>query len=432
VNVKIDAIFVGNRFRKDYKEMEQLRDSISTHGLLQPIVTDELYNLIAGGRRLQACKDLGWQEIPVSIQKDIDEYGRRVLELEENHQRADLDWHEEVELKSEIHKLQTERHGQHKGGRDANDDAWSIEKTAVMLGESKSNTHEDLQLAEAMRVLPALKKAKNKTEAKKQVKKLLERAVMAEQHRRKVLTEDQIPVVEKAEEMYIIGEALPGLQSMLSEDPLYMFADVDPPYAINLKETKRSYSDGQLAANEDGYQEMEGDTYLLRMQMIAEEVYRVLAKDAWAVWWYGLSWHDELFTLLDEVGFDVDPIPAIWAKAQGQSNNPELFLGRAYETFFILRKGTPILPGVGRPNVFSYSTVPPQRKYHITEKPIDLMLDILTTFAHPASDVLVPFLGSGVSLRAALMSGREGVGFEISDQFKPTFLARVADDHKKG
>jgi ParB family chromosome partitioning protein len=65
--VLIEQINVGPRFRKDLGDIDNLAKSIQELGLLQPIVISETYDLIAGQRRLEACKSLGWTEIPATI-----------------------------------------------------------------------------------------------------------------------------------------------------------------------------------------------------------------------------------------------------------------------------------------------------------------------------------------------------------------------------
>jgi hypothetical protein len=45
----------------------KLARSIRDIGLLHPIVVSQDGLLLAGGRRLEACKMLGWQDIPVTI-----------------------------------------------------------------------------------------------------------------------------------------------------------------------------------------------------------------------------------------------------------------------------------------------------------------------------------------------------------------------------
>ncbi len=62
---KIDAIRIGERLRKDLQDLKPLAESIQAIGLLHPVVIDSDRNLIAGHRRLEACKLLGWDEVPV-------------------------------------------------------------------------------------------------------------------------------------------------------------------------------------------------------------------------------------------------------------------------------------------------------------------------------------------------------------------------------
>ena len=90
-----------NQPRKDFDEdaLNELADSISKHGLIQPIVVrptaNGTYSIIAGERRWRACRIAGLSEIPVVI-KDIDEKSVMELALIENLQREDLNAVEEA------------------------------------------------------------------------------------------------------------------------------------------------------------------------------------------------------------------------------------------------------------------------------------------------------------------------------------------------
>ncbi len=55
------------RIRQDPGDIAALENSIREVGLLQPILVDEKSRLIAGYRRLTACRNLGWREIEVSV-----------------------------------------------------------------------------------------------------------------------------------------------------------------------------------------------------------------------------------------------------------------------------------------------------------------------------------------------------------------------------
>jgi ParB family chromosome partitioning protein len=76
----------------DAAELRSLSESISEHGLLQPVVVRKQgnrYQLIAGERRLRAAQDAGWAEVPANI---IEANDRQTAELAiiENLQRKDL------------------------------------------------------------------------------------------------------------------------------------------------------------------------------------------------------------------------------------------------------------------------------------------------------------------------------------------------------
>jgi ParB-like nuclease family protein len=90
VEVDINSIIVGERRREDFGDMDGLAESIDRHGLFHPIVVDDKRNLIAGERRLRACKSLGWSLIPTRSFRNLTEDERREIELEENIRRKDL------------------------------------------------------------------------------------------------------------------------------------------------------------------------------------------------------------------------------------------------------------------------------------------------------------------------------------------------------
>ena len=89
--ISIDDIKVRKRVRKDLGNLEALKDSLRRYGLMNPITLNSKYELVAGQRRLEAAKQLGWTTIAVNI---IDSANDRIsqleMELEENTQRYDF------------------------------------------------------------------------------------------------------------------------------------------------------------------------------------------------------------------------------------------------------------------------------------------------------------------------------------------------------
>lgn len=85
----------------DHESLEQLAESISSYGVLQPIIVRENpnfnghYEIIAGERRWRAAKMAGLNEIPAII-IDSDDFNTTQLSLVENLQRVDLNPVEEA------------------------------------------------------------------------------------------------------------------------------------------------------------------------------------------------------------------------------------------------------------------------------------------------------------------------------------------------
>ena len=84
----------------DEAELQALADSISTHGIVQPLTVRELtngyYQIIAGERRWRAARLAGLTEVPAVIM-DADDKKTMELALIENLQRQDLNAVEEAQ-----------------------------------------------------------------------------------------------------------------------------------------------------------------------------------------------------------------------------------------------------------------------------------------------------------------------------------------------
>ena len=92
----------------DQEKIEQLAASIAQYGLLQPITVlpleDGSYQLVAGERRLLACRRLRMQEVP-AILTTMDEERSSALALVENIQRCDLNFFEEAAAIQKLMKM---------------------------------------------------------------------------------------------------------------------------------------------------------------------------------------------------------------------------------------------------------------------------------------------------------------------------------------
>lgn len=88
------------RRRMNPERLQELADSISAQGLVQPVVVRKIgsdrYEIIAGERRWQAAQLAGLAEIPVVI-RDVKDQAAMAMSLVENIQREDLNPLEEAE-----------------------------------------------------------------------------------------------------------------------------------------------------------------------------------------------------------------------------------------------------------------------------------------------------------------------------------------------
>ncbi len=92
--------------RKDFNdtELKELAQSITMYGVIQPIIVRKTaigYQLVAGERRIRACRMIGKATIPAVIQ-EMDDQEIAAVALIENLQRRDLNYFEEAEAYSRL------------------------------------------------------------------------------------------------------------------------------------------------------------------------------------------------------------------------------------------------------------------------------------------------------------------------------------------
>jgi N6-adenosine-specific RNA methylase IME4/ParB-like chromosome segregation protein Spo0J len=120
----LDEIIVGHRHRKDLGDIAALTASIADVGLLQPPVVTPAKRLIAGARRLQAVKRLGWAEVPVTVACNLEDACAALrAERDENTCRKDFLITEKVALGERLEDLEVraakrrQREGAQRGGQ---------------------------------------------------------------------------------------------------------------------------------------------------------------------------------------------------------------------------------------------------------------------------------------------------------------------------
>ena len=424
-------IVVGERFRKEYTGISELKDSLSgPEGLISPLAVRDFgdhYELAAGGRRIKAIDELKWQDVTVRIYPaETDELTIKTVELAENIQRKQMTYSEEVAAMSEIHNLYVAKFGQ-KVGKEGH----SIRDTAKLLGVSHTTVADNLKLAKAIKEIPQLADCKNQKEATSLLDKVNETIMISEVAKRADVERLERPdkVRDGLIHSYIVDDFFRG--SLGLQVGSYDLIEIDPPYGVDFKKARDDSS--SKASSVMSYNEVDKDAYQLFLQDLFRQCYKLAATNSWMIVWFAFEpWANVVYEEITKSGFRCSRRPALWIKPSGMAASPNTQLASDVESFYYARKGDPGIVKAGRSSYYQYSQVTPANKIHPTERPIEMIEEVLTTFAYPGSHVLVPFAGSGNTLLAAHNLNMRSVGFDLSKEYRDAYTLRVSNNFSKG
>lgn len=147
--VNIEKVIVKDRIRKDFGNIKELADDIKQNGLINPPVVNKEYELLAGERRLRACKSLGWNQIEVRMMDTRDAEHELNVEISENESRKEFSKSERVDYMRRLLRIeqakakerQTLGEKSHEGGR-------ADEKTAEKFDMSSNTLRKELSIAD--------------------------------------------------------------------------------------------------------------------------------------------------------------------------------------------------------------------------------------------------------------------------------------------
>ncbi|MFN3603724.1 MAG: ParB N-terminal domain-containing protein [Leptonema sp. (in: bacteria)] len=104
MQIPIKDIKIPPRIRNKKIDVEDLMESFSEFGQLQPILINQDYELLAGYRRYKAAKKLGWESIDAKIIDVKDKKKRILIEWEENQVRKNFNAEEIEKAKRALEK----------------------------------------------------------------------------------------------------------------------------------------------------------------------------------------------------------------------------------------------------------------------------------------------------------------------------------------
>jgi len=403
--IPLDKIIVSpDRNRKKMGSIDELADSISRYGLLNPVTITKTGQLIAGERRFRAHQKLRLESIPAQFYEELDPFEVKAVEIEENARRLDLDWREEAMAVLDYHELRRSR-----------DPEWTVEMTGDALGMERNATSRRVAVAQELRTNPKkFESFDGLYSAYNFIRREHQRLVDEEANTflsdpdgylDEVLSED-IEVSELPKK--VLQPMRPALgdihnvtfQEWLEKDwkdEKFNVVHCDFPYGIY-----------HHKSDQGGMEKREGESYEDTPEIfwglcdvLAKRIDTLLDVKAHIIFWYPTHFYTEIKDYFTAAGLVVDPVPLVWVKSDNTGILPDSNRGprRIYETAFLMSKNDRlIVRAVSNAIAFPANR---QKAKHPSEKPFEVVSHFLQMVVDEHTRFLDPTCGSGTAIAAA-------------------------------
>jgi DNA modification methylase/ParB-like chromosome segregation protein Spo0J len=405
--VPIREIKVPRRFRRDLGDIQALAESIKEVGLIHPVVINSRNELVAGYRRLEAAKLLGWEKIP-AVRLNIDPIQGV---YHENLVRKDLTVRERLALAEALEGIEREKARQRKEqapgkprgkkkvspGNLPGEKGRALDRVAKAVGWSRHTYEKAKAVAQAAEENP--EKYGDLLEVMEEVS--VESAYNELVRRRDI--ERRIQAAPKVVDGLILGDALEEVPKLPDESIDLLLTD--PPYG---EAVARSGSRRRLVRVRGWEQNPQPDAFELIDKVLAKAEPKlkpgahVYIFTNWRSWGRLQEIAEKYFRVRNCL---IAPHPVslggMGDSAYRKSYTMILFATKG-EGRKLLRPNQPdILPFV-RPKI----------KHHPAEKSVEILRYLIENSTVEGEVVLDPFCGSGSTLVAAKETGRRYIGIE--------------------
>lgn len=394
------------RQRSEMGDLESLAESLLRWGQLNPVILNKNNELIAGERRLEATKMNCVVHIDAVYREEMDELDLEELELEENIRRKQLTWKEEELAIARIHKI--------KQARDPN---WGQRQTAELVAKpgqipQQRDVSQALTLEKMMALFPEIGNAKTKAQALNMAK------AKAKSVTRAIDVQQRPEVYAEVGEKIWLGDSVELIKQI--EDEAIDAVITDPPFGINY-DAHVAGTVGEENVYKDDEQKYE------RLLTMFPDIYRVLKKDGWLIWFFGMTWYERVKTELRKAGFTVDEIPIVWDRSDGRcyTNRPDRYFTKAYDVAFHAFKGDPHLVKKNEKNILRIPPVEGKDRELVVERPVELYSELIQRVTIQGQLVADFFAGSGSCLAAAASLKRDYLGIELNEARRATAIQKI-------
>ena len=147
--IDIDKIIVNDRIRHDYGDLDELAEDIKANGLINPPVVNKAYGLLAGERRLRACKLLGWPTIEVRMIDTRDAEHELNIEISENDVRKGFTKSERVDYMKRLLRIEQAKAKERQDlGLKSDEGSRADDATAKQFGIGRDTMRREMEIAD--------------------------------------------------------------------------------------------------------------------------------------------------------------------------------------------------------------------------------------------------------------------------------------------
>jgi len=207
---------------------------------------------------------------------------------------------------------------------------------------------------------------------------------------------------------------------------------VDPPYLISRDSNFNKYSDDASKEMATKYGSIsidfgEWDKDELDWNFLFKEYNRVLRDGGTLIIFYDVWKSTEIKTMADKYKFK-QPRVCQWQKSNPVPINSKLnYLSNAIEYFFTFVKGKkPTFHSVYDNGTYRYPICHGKERYeHPTQKPLQLITDIVNKHSNPGDIVLDNFAGTGTTAHACILTDRKYIVMERDEKYFEIIKLRI-------
>lgn len=436
--------------------IDSLAASIERIGQIHAITvrhSSDGLELVVGETRLRACLKLNRQvEISLKAPSDLES---KVMELEENVKRSDLEWRREAKAYGDLHRLYSELHPD-----------WSVEKTAECLSVKDRWVYTVLTVYKnlnntALNDCSGIKHAYSVLQsiANRQTVQLVGSIADVGLN---LFTPTPAPASDSKIPEISPSDTGPGLSDSIPDNNVPICLDRDEIKQVSVEDRKLAeplrpaiiqadfiswistyagpkfnliHIDFPYDAQWDSYSLSVSGTkdldykgsgsYWQLLEALTTNLDRIASYQSHIMFWFSMEHYQDTLNKLEAVGLFVIKKPLIWFKSDNAGIIPSggIYPRNVYETAFLCSRGKrPVSKGLA--NVYSAPT--PANPIHPSQKSEPMLRHFFSMLVDNTTDFLDPTCGSGAAVLAADSLGTRSVlGLDLSQSYVDVALAAL-------